>query len=161
MNRPLVITTPTHAVALATYAGQACLGVLYVIGVASADSMRSLVGGTVTTLWALALFSCGLMCLIAAMTAPGRPDPDPALRLEFYGAVGLAGLCLLYEVTLVSGFGFLGVATTQVLALSVAGGALGRAVQIKRERGKLARARAHPLPAEPPPLAEQDDDTGG
>lgn len=154
MNRPLTITTTTHAMAIVLYAVQAFLGILYLTGVAQAMALEQLVGEGWAKVWAILLTASGAVATGAVLNASKQRDPDSALKMEWYAATILSIVSLLYEASLLITNG-IGVPTTQAYALAVGVGAGARAIQISRDRRRLARARSNPHPADPPPLAEE------
>lgn len=141
MSRSVKITGSTHAFAVVIYACQACLGIEYIVGLAEAKAMTEMVGFPIVMVWALVLVLGGAFATIAALLAPNQLLTRQALVIEEVALIVVATASLWYEVTLALGNGFT-VMTTQTQAVAVFAGSLARAVQVHRERRRIAVAEA-------------------
>lgn len=144
MNRPLEITTTTHALAVSIYLLQAIQGILYVIGLANASSMTDLIGEPAVGLWSIILAAGGVLATVAVVMARKPTYTLPALRTEMWAATALAIASFWYEATLIIGNGLSEVVTTQSYAVMVGAGCIARMVQIRRERRRVIRTLHHP-----------------
>lgn len=138
MNKPVTITTPTHALAVAIYFFQAALGICQILDLATAKAMIGIVGQIPTDLWALLLIMAGIMAAFSVLTA--HKTPVRALQIEFWSVltVGLLNVC--YELSLLVGMGLGEALTTQLFTTSVAIGCIARAMQARRDRMRVIRS---------------------
>lgn len=152
-NRPLRITTTTHAFAYTTYGQQAGLGLLMVLGLARARSLEEIM---LLPVLGLAMFLSGALGFYAIIAARREGNPDAPLRLEMCSAYGMAAVNLLFSVTFLVMYGFERGLTIHVYVLAVGLGALLRIRQIRRDRRRLREALAQAQVADTA-LAEPND----
>ncbi len=152
MNKPMVITTTTHAMALAVYALLIVLAGGFLINLIAARSLTEMIGQVGVSAWALVFLAGGLCSLIGALWSPRMAIPRRALRTEAVGCVALTAAM----GTLLWSYMGSGAFATQVMSTAFILGALFRALQIRRELRNLRRALVNPEPTDPPPLAASD-----
>ena len=136
--------------ALAAYFFLGFLGVFAILTFSNSENnIAKAMGEPMVNVWAVTLTISAFGCLISAVAAARAYRPENNLRLEMIFSIGLffnlAYLCCV----IINGFG-LPRGILSVAAFGAFGvGALFRAIQIWVERGKLKKARLHPVQADP------------
>ena len=128
------LTTPSHPFVLVSYFGLIYLGAINLLDLQMAQGMTEQFGKIITDLWAMLRVLSGVLALGGAIGATvsliRQYDPRAHLWIEFAGCVLIFLTQAFYEGTLVTRFGWTGTMETQGLAMVLALGGLGRAVQI-------------------------------
>lgn len=160
MKKPLSITSPTHAVALANYCVLGFSGLLFIMNSGSSGPklMERARGEMISDIWGASLMLFGFAAFAAAIAAKRSKMPEHNLRVEMWACSGLAiNLGFFFSVLLESaGQAAL---TTLFFTLTFALGALFRAVQISVEQRLLKAARLHPVKSDAV-LADPRDEYG-
>lgn len=141
MKKPLSITSPTHAVALAVYFILGILGLFYTVGVTKSNALAAAVGQGLTDLWGASLMICGFGAFLSAIAAGRARAPEANLRLEMIFCIGLflnMGLFMYiaYEAVGAMALG----AIVQAGAFGV--GSFFRALQIAVEQRMIKKAKS-------------------
>lgn len=160
-RRALRVTTTTHAIALAGYAGNGWVAINYLIDRANATALISISNQHITDLWSVFLLIGCAIALVAALLSPRMPNPAPVIRLEGWGAATMGVCSLIYVYSLGSHYGWDNNATTQAYGAVFGLGGLARVAQIWHENRAVKRALADPHRADPAPLAEARTDDRG
>lgn len=156
-HREVVITTPTHPMALAVYAVMILSGVLNTINVQTTEVFSQTLNFVAYNVWALAVLASGILALWGAWIASRtRWKPETPLVIEAIGCVGIFGTRAIHEALFYSVYGFAGL-ETQVYLIAIIAGAIWRAFQIRNQVLHIRHQRAT-LRAEPPSSARRDED---
>lgn len=154
MNKPLTLTSSTHAFAYATYGKQTALGILLALGVVASESLDKLV---VLPALGIIMFGAGAVGLYSIGRAPRLANPEPAMRLEMFACIAMAAINTFFVTALFLLWPGATAATTKVYVAGVATGCLVRVWQLNRDRKRLRKALRMPLPADANTLADPTD----
>lgn len=157
MKKPLSITSPNHAVALASYFMLGMAGLTYVLNKDSGVGKLLVAtnGHLVADIWSISLMAFGFAAFGSAVTAKFSPRPEHHLRLEMWACVALSIDLLHLVFLIVERSGPAGISFVVPFLL----GAVFRAIQIFFEQRLLKRARQHPMKSDSV-LADPRDEHG-
>lgn len=147
MKKPLSVTSPTHAVALAVYFILGLLGTFYLLKLSASSALAASLG-PFADVWGTSLMVSGFGAFASAIAAGKSKSPESNLRLEMLFTLGLAISMGLFSYLAVRAFGMMAV-TSIIQAVAFGTGALFRSIQIFFEVRLIGRARAHPSESEP------------
>lgn len=153
----LTLTTPTHGVAVGVYLFVGALAVLQLAGAAEASSLGKMLGSA-TVLWAVGMLSSAFLALASALAALARRVAKTAMVGEAFGCAGIAAALGYYLRSLLVSYPLMSNLFTKSFAVAIIAGCIFRVAQVAIELVRLRRARAHPRPADPPPLAAAPKD---
>lgn len=157
MTKPLSVTSPTHAVALAVYFILGLLGAFYVLKLSSSSALATAMG-PIADVWGTTLLVSGFGAFFSAIAAGRAKSPEANLRLEMLFTLGLFFAMGLFAYLAVVAFGTMAI-TSIVQALAFGLGALFRSVQIFFEVRLIRLAKAHPTSA--PVMGDPRDEPDG
>jgi len=162
-NKPLYITSPTHAVALWSYVTSAAIGASFAAGLLDRGSWLYVLKWMplvelVTIAWCFAAITGWISAMGAARVRGGGAAHRIRwwLLVESGACAMIAGAIAIYLVGIAGYRGFPVAAVTTMLLFGKMAGPIHRIVQIWRELPLLQRASADPQSAQV--LAEPDDD---
>lgn len=148
MKKPLSVTSPIHAVALAVYFILGLMGLFYVLGISSSSALAQALNHGMGDVWGTSLMVAGFGAFLSAIAASRASSPEGNLRLEMIFAFAMSISMFLFTYLVSKTFGM--VAVTSILQSVALGlGCLLRSVQIFFELRLIKRARAHPSEADP------------
>lgn len=148
MKKPLSVSSPTHAIALAVYFMLGFSGFMGVFNLSNASRVVQAMGEGNSDVWATTLMIGGWGALTSAIAAKKARRPEYNLRLEKIFCLTIFVNLSYYTCILLTNFGDRGISTA-LFSATFALGALFRAIQLFFERRLIKRARANPEPAEP------------
>lgn len=154
--KPVTVTSPTHASAVAFVLGQLALAVQLVNGTATTRALDTAIGRGAAWVVPVVMIAACAGVLTSVATMKRLADPSDALRLEGVSWALLGIVSLAYAWSLTSTYGWPGGATTQTYAWSFGVGCCGRVWQILRDLTRYKRAASIGAPADPAPLGEPD-----
>lgn len=145
MKKPLSITSPDHAVALANYFILGFAGMLFVINKEAGGSrlIERVAGLGVADVWATTLMIFGFMAFVSALSARRARRPENSIRFEMYACIGLFLNLGFFTGIILAGSA--SAITTMSFAATFAVGAGFRVVQIFVEQRRVKLARRHPV----------------
>jgi len=146
-RKPLSITSPNHAVALANYFFLGLSGALLVIG-NTPNAMSRAMGESIADVWGVTLSMGAFLAFFAALAAKKARRPEYNLKIEMYSCIGLTLNLTFFMVAVGARFGIAGI-TTLMFALAFAVGFGWRVFQIMSEQRLLKKARANPHESDP------------
>lgn len=146
-RKPLSITSPNHAVALANYFFLGLSGVLLVIG-SNANAMSRAMGEAIADIWGVTLAMSAFFAFFSALAARKARRPEYNLKMEMYACVGLTLNLAFFMVCIGVRFGVAGL-TTLMFALAFGVGFAWRVFQIIQEQRLIKKARANPHESDP------------
>ena len=152
--RPVAVTSPTHALAVAYTMGQLALAVQLVNGTATTRALDSFIGHGAEWLVPVLMVAACAGVLTSVATMKRLADPSDALRMEGISWTVLAVVSIAYALSLTVTYGWSSGATTQTYAWSFGVGGLARVIQILRDLHHLHRAKQAGTIADPAPLGE-------
>lgn len=142
-KKPLSITSPNHAVALAIYFVLGLSGLLSVLSPTNTGAMARAAGENIADVWAVTLCMTSWLAFASALAAKKARKPEYNLKMEMWACIGLT-INLLYFMLMVGiRFGSAGV-TSLAFGAAFAIGFGWRALQIAGEQRLLRKARANP-----------------
>lgn len=147
MKKPLSVTSPTHAVALAVYFILGLLGLFYVLDFSSSSALAEAMG-QFSDVWGTSLMVGGFGAFFSAIAAGRARLPESNLRLEMLFTASLSISMGLFTYLIVQSFGMMAI-TSVVQAIAFGLGTLFRSIQIFFEVRLIRLARAHPSESDP------------
>jgi hypothetical protein len=142
-KKPLSITSPNHAVALAVYFILGLSGLLTALGPDGTGAMARSAGDNISDVWAVTLCMSSWLALGSALAAKRARKPEYNLKMEMWACIGLTVNLLAFIIAVSMRFGFAGI-TSLTFGAAFALGFGWRVVQIISERNLLKKARANP-----------------
>ena len=139
---PVVITTTTHALAVAIYTHQMVLGALTLFGLADTSAFGEVTGAPVADAWAMLMLLAGFLAVKSAMSS--RNNVLSALKKEGIAAGTLSLISAAYAYCLFAAYGIGFRVTTQSYTILIAIGCGFRVYQIIRDYRRAKRALEGP-----------------
>lgn len=147
MKKPLAITSPNHAVALANYFFLGLSGVAMVIG-NNPNAMSRAMGEGIADIWGVTLAMSAFFAFFSALAARKARRPEYNLKMEMFACIGLTLNIAFFMIAVGTRFGISGL-TTLMFALAFGVGFAWRVFQIAKEQTLIKKARANPHESDP------------
>jgi CDP-diglyceride synthetase len=146
LRKPLSITSPDHAWALAIYLMLA--GAITIIGNNTTSAIYRAAGENVADVWGTLVMVFAGSALISAITARRSRTPETNMLLEMWACWGLSANLFFFCWKIWERFGEAAQSSLTFGGI-FAVGALLRALQIIHERMIIKKARAFPVKSDP------------